>query len=338
MKLIRQSICAFFGVMCLFFLCFGARAATFTVANTADSGAGSLRQAIADADAAASDDVIRFDAGVFDIARTIALTSGELTITGKGKLIINGTNANLLTVGGSGNSRVLRVAGGDVTMADLTVTDGSVAFAGGIYVESAAILTLNRVVVRNNAAVGANGVGSGASGSSTKGGGIQVDGTLNLNDSTVRDNTAQGGSGANGIGVIGLIGNPGGSGGGANSGGIYVNGTLNMNNSIVRANTVRGGGGGNGVSIQSNNSMGGRGGDAGSAFGGGVYVNSSAVTGIKNSLLSENTALGGNGGGGNTTGSVPSTRGGDSGKSGAGGGGGVYASGVRRKFPDGTYI
>ncbi|MEP6923260.1 MAG: hypothetical protein ABI954_02240, partial [Pyrinomonadaceae bacterium] len=38
-----------------------AAAATFTVTNTNDTGAGSLRQAILDANAAAGDDIIAFD-------------------------------------------------------------------------------------------------------------------------------------------------------------------------------------------------------------------------------------------------------------------------------------
>ena len=53
--------------------------ATFTVTNTADSGAGSLRQAILDANAADGRDVIVFDAsfdgGAEDIIR---LTSGQI--------------------------------------------------------------------------------------------------------------------------------------------------------------------------------------------------------------------------------------------------------------------
>jgi len=55
-----------------------ALAATFTVANTDDSGAGSLREAIADAAAAAGADLINFDASLS--GTTIALTSGEMAI------------------------------------------------------------------------------------------------------------------------------------------------------------------------------------------------------------------------------------------------------------------
>ena len=57
--------------------------ATFTVTSTADSGAGSLRQAILDANAADGRDAIvfaaSFDGGAEDIIR---LTSGQIAITG----------------------------------------------------------------------------------------------------------------------------------------------------------------------------------------------------------------------------------------------------------------
>ncbi len=67
--------------------------ATFTVTNTNDSGAGSLRQAVLDANAAPGDDVIEFDATVFGTAQTIVLTGGALQVFNSGRLTINGTNA-----------------------------------------------------------------------------------------------------------------------------------------------------------------------------------------------------------------------------------------------------
>src|SRR6266567_1183623 len=51
---------------------------TFSVLNLLDSGPGSLRQAVLDANAQPGADVIRFGA---DLHGTIALTSGELDIT-----------------------------------------------------------------------------------------------------------------------------------------------------------------------------------------------------------------------------------------------------------------
>ena len=68
-------------------------AATRTVTNANDSGAGSLRQAIADA---VSGDTITFDATYFSTARTITLTSGELSIAKN--LTIDGTTVVTPTI------------------------------------------------------------------------------------------------------------------------------------------------------------------------------------------------------------------------------------------------
>jgi hypothetical protein len=54
--------------------------ATFTVLNSADTGDGSLRQAVLDANALAGADSIAFDATAFATPQTIALTTGELKI------------------------------------------------------------------------------------------------------------------------------------------------------------------------------------------------------------------------------------------------------------------
>src|SRR2546423_14808109 len=80
-----------------------ARAATFTVTNTGDSGAGSLRQAIADANALAGDETINFSFP--GCPCTIILTSGELSISNTGSLRINRLVAKLLTLAGNHQSR-----------------------------------------------------------------------------------------------------------------------------------------------------------------------------------------------------------------------------------------
>jgi hypothetical protein len=69
-------------------------AATFTVNNTFDSGAGSLRQAIIDANTAGGNDIIDFLLG--SGSQTINLTSEGLSITDN--LVINGFGADLITV------------------------------------------------------------------------------------------------------------------------------------------------------------------------------------------------------------------------------------------------
>jgi hypothetical protein len=77
-------------------------AATFTVSNLADSGPGSLRQAVLDANAAAGPDDI-----TFTVVGTITLTSGQITITDP--LVIHGPGAGALTVSGNDLSRIFGV-------------------------------------------------------------------------------------------------------------------------------------------------------------------------------------------------------------------------------------
>src|SRR5262245_31686481 len=80
---------------------------TFSVLNTADSGLGSLRQAVLDANDNPGLDVIEFAP---DVTGTIPLTSGELAVTGD--LIIAGPGAERLAVSGSDVSRVFNVGAG----------------------------------------------------------------------------------------------------------------------------------------------------------------------------------------------------------------------------------
>lgn len=115
--------------------------ATFTVTNTSDAGPGSLRDAIAQANAnnnsPAVIDVIDFGP-LFSTPQTILLTSGELSITES--LVIEGPGAELLSIDASGNdatplvkdgqgSRVLNIDDGtsnliSVTLAGATITGG----------------------------------------------------------------------------------------------------------------------------------------------------------------------------------------------------------------------
>src|SRR5262245_10192054 len=72
---------------------------TFTVLNLLDSGPGSLRAAVAAANANPGADAIDFA-----VTGTIGLTSGQLGIIES--LTINGPGASALTVSGNGASRV----------------------------------------------------------------------------------------------------------------------------------------------------------------------------------------------------------------------------------------
>ncbi|MCI0462715.1 MAG: hypothetical protein L0Z62_37680, partial [Gemmataceae bacterium] len=100
---------------------------TFSVHNLADSGSGSLREAILLANANPGVDRISFAPGV---QGTIALTSGELSITDD--LTITGPGADRVAVSGNDASRVFHIAntGSDVTeveLSGLTITRGRAA-------------------------------------------------------------------------------------------------------------------------------------------------------------------------------------------------------------------
>src|SRR5712692_4420456 len=100
----------------------------FTVLNLADSGSGSLRQAILDANANPAANVIDFTPG---LSGTITLTSGQLSITND--LTIDGPGASALAVSGNDASRVFLVGSGiSVDVEDLTVTHGRAGNGGGI--------------------------------------------------------------------------------------------------------------------------------------------------------------------------------------------------------------
>ena len=121
-------------------------AATITVMNTSDSGAGSLRQAIADAN----------DGDTIDatgISGTIKLTSGHLVVDKS--VTINGPGAANLAVDGNGVSRVFYIGSGrTVTIAGLTITNGNGfgSSGGGIYNDHATLTVTNSTLSGNSAA------------------------------------------------------------------------------------------------------------------------------------------------------------------------------------------
>ena len=89
----------------------------FHVTTLADGVAGSLRDAITQANAHAGADTIDFQPG---LTGTIALTGGELDITDD--LKINGPGADKLTVSGNNTSRIFKVESGE-TVNDLRPDD-----------------------------------------------------------------------------------------------------------------------------------------------------------------------------------------------------------------------
>src|SRR5438477_534679 len=133
--------------------CLQASAATITVINTSDSGAGSLRQAISDS---SSGDTIDFDSSLN--GQTITLTSGELLINKN--LTITGPGATLLAINGNAASRVFEMTSGiDVTISGLTITNGNAGdYGGGIVNGSPTTLTITNSTLSGNSAASGGGI------------------------------------------------------------------------------------------------------------------------------------------------------------------------------------
>ena len=163
-----------------------ADAATFTVTNLNSDGAGSLRQAVIDANAAGGADTIVFQSG---LSGTITLaTPGEIDITDP--VTIQGPGASQLAVSGNDLYRIFYASGaGDVSISGLTLRNGYVSTdnGGALYSDSATNMTVNAMVFTDSYA------GNGASGD---GGAIQFDGPLTVQDSSFTNNRAGGAGGA----------------------------------------------------------------------------------------------------------------------------------------------
>ena len=140
--------------------------ATFTVINTNDAGAGSLRQAIIDANAAPGADTIDFSG----VSGTITLTTGELEVTSD--LTISGPGASTLAVSGDSASRVLKVAPGPGSLSlfkleNITLRDGRTedsptdsGFGAGAYIAGNidSVVIADAVITNNSAYAGGGGL------------------------------------------------------------------------------------------------------------------------------------------------------------------------------------
>ncbi|HEX9003298.1 MAG TPA: choice-of-anchor Q domain-containing protein [Blastocatellia bacterium] len=271
------------------------------VTNANDSGAGSLRQVLTDANANADLNDILFDATFFNTARTINLASALPALTTS--LNINGPGANLLTVrrDTGGDYRVFNILSGKVvTISGLTISNGKTTSGQGGGILNNGTLSLTNCILSGNQ----------ASASVAQGGGIySATGTLNVSNCTLSGNTSSSNNnisgnnlGGGGIfvgnGVVNITGstfsgntstNVGGS-GSHGGGGLYLEaGTLNISNSTLSGNTVSNGAGGglrtrgpgsaNLVNTTITNNFAGR---------GGGFFNNSAAT-AKNTIIAQNT-------------------------------------------------
>jgi len=108
-----------------------------TVTTTADSGAGSLRQAILDANATSANDEIVFAASLFtNGSSTISLASALPAIaatSGAGTLSITGPGASSLTIhANQGNFSIFSIApAGNLTISGVTATGANLSGGPG---------------------------------------------------------------------------------------------------------------------------------------------------------------------------------------------------------------
>jgi hypothetical protein len=264
-------------------------ATTITVTNTNDSGPGSLRQALADAD---DGDTINFDVSLK--GRTIALSSGELVIDKS--ITITGPGSDQLAVGVQNFQYTFRIfhvmASPTVTIEGLTIGPSLYFYGCGIQNDQASLTINNCAVTGNNALTSGAGISNGGtltinnsriSGNALQyqgtGAGILSSGTLIINNSIIHDNFSGKGQ--------------------TDGGGIYSSGTLEITNSTIDGNSVGGPGGGifnvgaaiiTSSTISGNFSGGGSPGpQTGPGFGGGIS-NGGTLT-ISNSTISGNSAL-----------------------------------------------
>jgi hypothetical protein len=209
-------------------------ATPLTVINTNDSGAGSLRQAILDANGAAGEDTINFQPSLSPA--TITLVGSQLPpITDSAGLIIDGGSAKI-TLSGNNTVRVFEVgtstiSGAKLTLNNLTVANGRANNGGGILNNSSNTLVVNNSTISGN-------ITNAAGGLTGTGGGIHNSGALTVSNSTISDNNASVAGGIDNYGTL-TVSNSTVSGNKANFvGGIYNNaGTLTVSNSTISNNT-----------------------------------------------------------------------------------------------------
>ncbi len=147
---------------------------TFTVTTTADSGAGSLRDAVNHANTTAGADAITFAAGLGDVV----LTTAELSLTDiGGPTTISGPSGGTQVVqrsfaGGTPNFRIFNVGtGATANFSGLTISNGKANGGGGISNDGTVTLTNSTL-----------------SGNTASGGGIFNGGTLTLNNTIIAGN------------------------------------------------------------------------------------------------------------------------------------------------------
>lgn len=193
--------------------------AAFTVTNLNDTGAGSLRQAITDANSSPGNDTIGFSQGLEGI---IALATALPDITESVSIAGSGPSFRILVRrSGAGQFRILSFVGNQTSVVkDLSFGYGSVsANGGGVFISPGAAVTIDSCEIFANQAGGFGGGienfgnltliksliwGNGSTGANG-GAGIDNAGTLTILDSTISQNSSAGVTGAGGIFHIGDV-------------------------------------------------------------------------------------------------------------------------------------
>ncbi|MEH2084533.1 MAG: Calx-beta domain-containing protein [Nostoc sp.] len=262
---------------------------TYIVTNTNDSGAGSLRQAIINANNDPGIETILFDTtGIFGDATpdTITLTSGELNVT-EG-VIIQGTRANKLTISGNNTSRVF-YATASLSIDGLKITGGNAGNSNGGGIYSTSSVTVSNSTISGNT-------------TNSYGGGIYSTSSVIVSDSSISGNTAN----SNGGGIYSssaTVSDSSISGNIANLGGGIYSSNATVSNSTLSGNTANSNGGGifSSTSVTISNST--ISSNTAKTHGGGIYSSNATVS---NSTIFSNIA--------------------DSDNNGQGDGGGIYKS------------
>ena len=256
-----------------------AAASQFTVTTTADSGAGSLRQAVIDANANAGPDEITFDPSID--TQTITLTSGQLNVIEA--LTVTGNGPTNTIVDGNASTRIFNVSGGVAfTISGATLQHTLAATGAGGAIDSDGAVTLDATTLTDNSATAGGGLHAAAAtirnGSvvranqaSTLGGGVASTG-----DATVTDSTIGGASASDANTSV------------DNGGGLSAQGTATITNSTVRHNTTAGSGGGlsGDVVVVSASTISDNSGTAGAG------ISSQSTLSVSSSTISSNTGTG----------------------------------------------
>ncbi|MEE5168273.1 Ig-like domain-containing protein [Pseudomonas alliivorans] len=284
--------------------------ATFTVNSASNTGTGTLRDALANAQ---NGDIVTFSTGMTVSLQTQLVVNKNITIDGD----LNNDGVADVTLDGQNRTSVIRVTSGTTATLDgVIITRGVATTAGansgsaiaaadalGGGINNAGNLTLRNVTVTANAASGGGGgggvlaptVGGGGGGGGGIGGQNGASGGAAGTYTPTAPSANTGGNGA-GFNTV-YMGGKGGNASGGGAGGLGVSGYTNGGNGGTASSggrTIGGGGGGAGFDAN--------GGRGGSAVGGIYNASSGTLAIIGTSTISSNIGAAGGGGGGGTVG------------------------------------